>query len=259
MNPGPSNSAVEKLYQTSHNYEYWGREVYPASAESRFTQLTVPRAEYVTNALDNSSAFREVKLLEIGAGTGDIIKYIKKQNQAFETFAVEPNPSMWKYFADSGVTLLRTPLEHIENLSLDFDAIFAFEVIEHLLEPKRLFEKAFTLLKPGGKLILSTPNAHSLEVLSLREASNTLDIEHISILSPLGIHSLAKDYGFSVSVIETPGRFDLELMNSKYRKNLLRLFLKGNSSEIKVQEFIAKSGLSSHMKLVLEKAKNSKL
>jgi SAM-dependent methyltransferase len=164
---------------------------------------------------------------------------------------------MWEYFKDSGVTLLKTPLEYLDTSRVDFDAIFAFEVIEHLLEPRKLFEKAFALLKPGGKLILSTPNAHSLEVLSLKEASITLDIEHISVLSPLGIHSLAKDYGFSVSLIETPGKLDLELMNSKYRKNFLKLFLRGNPNENSVQEFITKSGLSSHMKLILEKNKKT--
>jgi 2-polyprenyl-3-methyl-5-hydroxy-6-metoxy-1,4-benzoquinol methylase len=253
MNPGPSSSAVERLYQTSHNYEYWGKEVYPASVESRFTKLTVPRAEYVIDALDDLSASRKVKLLEVGAGTGEIVKYIKKLNQAFETFAVEPNPSMWKYFQDSGVTLLKTSLEQLDNSDADFDAIFAFEVIEHLLEPKHLFEKAFELLKPGGKLIFSTPNAQSLEVLSLREASITLDIEHISILSPLAIHSLAKQYGFSVRQIETPGKLDLELMKSKYRKSFLKLILKGDASENRIQDFISKFGLSSHMKLILEK------
>lgn len=40
-----------------------------------------------------------------------------------------------------------------------FDAIVAFEVFEHLQEPARLLDEAKRLLRPGGFLLVSTPNA----------------------------------------------------------------------------------------------------
>ncbi len=40
-----------------------------------------------------------------------------------------------------------------------FDTIVAFEVFEHLPEPDRFLEEMRRLLKPGGVLVLSTPNA----------------------------------------------------------------------------------------------------
>lgn len=39
-----------------------------------------------------------------------------------------------------------------------FDAIIASEIIEHLENPRHFARECFKLLKPGGKLILSTPN-----------------------------------------------------------------------------------------------------
>ena len=40
-----------------------------------------------------------------------------------------------------------------------FDAICAFEIIEHLEKPEIFLKNAFQLLKPNGIMILSTPNA----------------------------------------------------------------------------------------------------
>jgi SAM-dependent methyltransferase len=253
MNPGPSSKLVHKLYQTSNTYDYWGKHVYPASADGRFLKLTVPRANYVMNARSGSASDLSLKILEIGAGTGETVKYISKQHPNSQCFAAEPNPSMWSYYEKSGITLFKDSLENLESKEFDFDIIFAFEVIEHFLDPSKLFEKAAKLLKKGGLLILSTPNAQSLEVLGLREESITLDIEHISILTPSAVHVLAQKYGFSVRLIETPGKFDLELLSSKFRRRLLKVFLRSELNSTTAQEFLARFGFSSHMKLVLEK------
>ena len=39
-----------------------------------------------------------------------------------------------------------------------YDCVFATEIIEHTLDPFYLLKEAFRLLKPGGVLILTTPN-----------------------------------------------------------------------------------------------------
>jgi len=44
-----------------------------------------------------------------------------------------------------------------------FDAVIASEVVEHLLlSPKAFFSKIYPILRPGGKLIVTTPNFSSL-------------------------------------------------------------------------------------------------
>jgi SAM-dependent methyltransferase len=44
-----------------------------------------------------------------------------------------------------------------------FDLIFALEIIEHLLNTDHFFSEIHRILKPGGFLILSTPNLASLK------------------------------------------------------------------------------------------------
>ena len=48
-----------------------------------------------------------------------------------------------------------------ERVGRTFDAIVAVEIIEHLENPRHFFRQCFSLLKPGGALLLSTPNLDS--------------------------------------------------------------------------------------------------
>jgi SAM-dependent methyltransferase len=42
-----------------------------------------------------------------------------------------------------------------------FDAVMASEIIEHLENPRHFARECFRLLRPGGRLLLSTPNINS--------------------------------------------------------------------------------------------------
>ena len=46
-----------------------------------------------------------------------------------------------------------------------FDVVIAAEVIEHLENPRQVARKWFQILKPGGTLVLSTPNNESIRSL----------------------------------------------------------------------------------------------
>ena len=46
-----------------------------------------------------------------------------------------------------------------EDSTKFFDAIFAGEIIEHMMDIEPFLTEAWRVLKPGGKLVLTTPNA----------------------------------------------------------------------------------------------------
>jgi 2-polyprenyl-3-methyl-5-hydroxy-6-metoxy-1,4-benzoquinol methylase len=68
-----------------------------------------------------------------------------------------------------------------EELPGDFDLVFANQLIEHVVHPQRLVERLRKSLRPGGRLVVTTPNgAYVRNALpSFRELGDTAQWEHL--------------------------------------------------------------------------------
>ena len=101
------------------------------------------------------------KVCEIGPG--GVITYIAKYSKAEVAAIVSPKEDHWNdLFQDYGIDLfkwdLNKPLEN-NNLQGSFDCIIFLETLEHLNRwPEQVLDDIYRLLKPGGVLLLSTPN-----------------------------------------------------------------------------------------------------
>lgn len=76
------------------------------------------------------------------------------------------------------------------------DTIVAGELVEHLLNPYSFLVECHKLLKPRGKLIISTPNAIGLNKIFIPEKKLCLD--HIYCWRKAQLKRLVKLAGFSV-------------------------------------------------------------
>ncbi len=84
------------------------------------------------------------------------------------------------------------------------DGIVAFDVVEHLSDPATFFREARRILKPGGLLLLSTPNTSSLGVQLKRGSGNLVasmyrDSTHVSLLPPDEWLSIATEAGLEIT------------------------------------------------------------
>lgn len=253
MNPGPTDLHVADLYENSEIYKFWAEFMYPLSRDSRLATLHNMRVEWLVNAIGEHLVPKtNYRILEIGAGTGDTMFKLNSLNRSdLQAFAVEWNPEMKGALSENGVQFLGKTIEDIKADEPKFDVIVLFEVIEHLLDPTLLIKSAKKILNENGLIMFTTPNAQSIEVQWMKARTMTIDIEHISLLSPTAVTHLAHRNSLTVKKIETNGKLDREIME----KAGFELHLILDSIEIpqaEIQERIATGGFSSNMQIILQ-------
>lgn len=92
-----------------------------------------------------------------------------------------------------------------ETFSLDrqFDVVFAGDLIEHLSNPGLFLDASRKHLKPGGRLVLSTPSAFNLFNLveKLAKDEPSVNSDHTCYFNPKTIRQLFAKNGWKVEEI----------------------------------------------------------
>ncbi len=109
-------------------------------------------------ALKDLSACNNI--LEIGAGIGAFVQ--SGIDAGLNIIGIELNEAAIKAAQAKNIPLKRLDLKEAVNLYFEsLDAVCSFQVLEHVPNPYDFVNWSTQLLKPGGKLILSVPNAES--------------------------------------------------------------------------------------------------
>jgi SAM-dependent methyltransferase len=87
-----------------------------------------------------------------------------------------------------------------------FDVVVAGEVIEHLDCPRQLLDFSRSILRPGGKLVITTPNPYApWRVRSGQLGLVWESVDHVGYLFPSGICELAERAGMLLVSWSTVG------------------------------------------------------
>ena len=150
---------------------------------------------------------RGVRIIDYGCGHGEVVA--KLARLGFEVQGID--------IAEAAIAKARSRYPgiafHLEsewkpnNLA---DVCICFEVIEHVLEPRRLLECLASQLRRGGRLALSTPYHGLLKNLALvmMGFDRHFDVEggNIRFFSDAALRRLLHETGFEVKAIRHFGR-----------------------------------------------------
>jgi ubiquinone/menaquinone biosynthesis C-methylase UbiE len=138
-------------------------EIYPAEKRAFQTGMK-KRFCHVLKLLPRGTPHS--KVLELGPGQGWLTYFIKKWCNC-EVYALDIEPLQRKHLKDEGMRVIRGDIEKEKFPFEDgfFDFVICAEVLEHLLySPSHALYETKRVLKKGGILILTTPNARRLAV-----------------------------------------------------------------------------------------------
>jgi SAM-dependent methyltransferase len=129
------------------------------------TLANVPLKELTIGGLHDSllahlpALSLQSRILDIGCGTGAWLA--KLAGAGFSSLCGLDRNTQGFAFGSAQVRRCNLDAEECPFAG-EFDLISAIEVVEHLENPGRLFAMAARLLSPGGCLLITTPNIHSV-------------------------------------------------------------------------------------------------
>jgi 2-polyprenyl-3-methyl-5-hydroxy-6-metoxy-1,4-benzoquinol methylase len=100
------------------------------------------------------------KVLEIGCGNGNLLNHLA--TLGWQVQGVEPDRKAAEIATHRNLPVMCGELSEHSFAPQSFDAIIMSHVIEHIGDPITLLKICRQLLKPGGRLIILTPNLHAL-------------------------------------------------------------------------------------------------
>jgi 2-polyprenyl-3-methyl-5-hydroxy-6-metoxy-1,4-benzoquinol methylase len=152
------------------------------------------------------------KVLEIGAGHGAYTALLRWAG--YDATALDLSPWVARFARGAfGVPYLVGPVESQRKLKRrSFDVIVANDVLEHLPDPLSTMRRCVELLKPGGALVIQTPEfpfARSYEQLVtdddlFLEHIQRAATEHLYLFSRPSLERLLGELGLTELVFETP-------------------------------------------------------
>ena len=123
---------------------------------------------YLSDRWEHRIARRELRqcksVCELGCGTGAFLHSLVSDGH--EVAGVELNPLAAAQAREAGLNVSGKPVgEPNGKFEGAFDAVCAFQVLEHVADPASFIRAAIKLVKRGGTLIFAVPNSDGFEGL----------------------------------------------------------------------------------------------
>ncbi|MGB5379300.1 class I SAM-dependent methyltransferase [Muriicola sp.] len=209
----PKPTEIEKYYQDE---AYISHTDGNQTALEKIYQLVKQYNQKKKASWIQQYAKQNAKVLDVGAGTGSLIKYL--QDQGWQAEGVEPNKKAQNIAKDKGVDL-KSSLQDVEEN--DFDVITLWHVLEHLPDLDKDISDISKKLRSKGVVFIAVPNFRSYDAQHYGSYWAAYDVpRHCWHFSQHSIQTIFSRKGFSLLKVK-PMIFDafyIARLSEKYKK-----------------------------------------
>lgn len=206
--------------------EYYFKDTYSNLTIDQVIQLD---SRYYPDTLADSNRIIEkcwslkkgYDFLDVGAGFGSYSRAAQKKG--FHVSACEPNRNARAvFFQTNGFKpdACRFDRKYAYSHKEKYDVVLLSQVLEHIVDPNRIVQNIYTVLRKNGVAAIAVP--HFGSALSKIQGKNDMYIsppEHLTFFSKHGLIKLFQRYNFTLEAFETvtkvnKGRIEDTIPNS---------------------------------------------
>lgn len=195
---------LSTVLKSEYEDQYWGEAIDPDGNHRVFkNERDFKIKNWYCETVPFVNSLKPGKILDIGAGLGFFLSAIENN---WDKHALELSEYGCNFIKEnySDIKVHQGILEDGIYPEKSFDVIMFYHVIEHLENPKEVLKSIRKLIKPGGTLIVGTPNIGSFGAKWFKENYRLLGPAHICLFSKDSLINLMKEEGFHFTNIKYP-------------------------------------------------------
>lgn len=215
LNPRPSSDDLAVIYPN----DYYAYESDSDGLVSRLRRRWEGGKVRLYRDLIGSGARR---LLDVGCGNGRFLELLRDFGPAGWTLiGTDFDAAAAAECAERGFETHVTRVEDFRGGDATFDGVIMLQLIEHVDDPRRICERVFALLRPGGCFIIETPNLAGADYRIFRGRwwGHYHFPRHWNLFSTDAIRRLLEEQGFAIE------RSDYLISTSAWTVSLHNYFL----------------------------------
>jgi 2-polyprenyl-3-methyl-5-hydroxy-6-metoxy-1,4-benzoquinol methylase len=178
--------------------------------------LVKKKYEFYYHWLQRGSLRKNSAILDVGCGNGSLL--LRMYNDGFTNLTGADPYIQNEIHYDCGITIYK---KEVSQLTQKFDLVMMHHAFEHMLEPAALLKDIYSVLNPGGQVVIRIPVAGSYAWRKYGVNWVQLDApRHAFIHSVKSMELLCKQTGFQLTGVLYDS-YELQFSGSeKYMKDI---------------------------------------
>jgi 2-polyprenyl-3-methyl-5-hydroxy-6-metoxy-1,4-benzoquinol methylase len=181
---------VPAQFASGEHYDQLGADYYlsPAKLESDYAEVRFERELRLFRKHCARGA-----VLDVGCSSGALLYQLNRRFPGcYDVLGTDVSGAPLDYAEARGVPVMRGNFTEQPFAEKKFDAVTFWAVLEHLLEPKRFIEKAWSILRPGGLCFVLVPNMKSLAARLLGARYRYIYPQHLNYFTTATLRRLVE-------------------------------------------------------------------